>query len=198
MSTHKRHPEWRHLVLVAGVTFGVAWAIAGARALASGPGPTERAPARVAFMAAQTPAHTSSPREARAVQSAASGAGTVLGGFTSQGWPVVIKMSGDHRRIVRVGIGLSMHCTSGSRFALNDGGGPLPIGAGRKVHMAATIPPVAGSTVSVVGGSDMISGRLEPGNTSFAGVWDLHLVFATADGHTDTCDSGRVSFTATT
>jgi hypothetical protein len=188
MSTHKRRPEWRHLLLVAGVTFGVAWAIAGARALASGPGPIERAPARVAFMSAQTPAHTS----------AVSGAGTVLGGFTSQGWPVVIKMSGDHRRIVRVGIGLSMRCTSGSRFALNDGGGPLPIGAGRKVQRAATIPPAAGSTVSVVGGSDMIAGRLKPGNTSFAGVWDLHLVFTTADGHTDTCDSGRVTFTATT
>lgn len=186
MSTHKRHPEWRHILLVAGVTFGAVWAIAGARALASGP--TEWTAARVTPMTTATRAHAS----------AASGARTVLGGFTSQGWPAVIKMTGDHHRIVRVGIGLSMHCTSGSRFALNDGGGPVPIGADRKVHMAARIPPAAGSTVSLVGGSDMFAGRLEPGNTTFTGVWDLHLVLATADGHTDTCDSGRVTFTATT
>jgi hypothetical protein len=185
MSTHKRHVEWRHLVLVAGVTFGVVWAIAGAEALASGP--AELAPARATFMAAGTRAHTS----------AASGTGTVLGGFTSQGWPVVIKMSRDHRRIVRVGIGLSMRCTSGSQFALRDGGGPVPIGADGKVHMAATIPPASGSSVSIAGGSDMFAGRLERGNTAFAGAWDLRLVFGTADGHEDTCDSGRVTFAAT-
>jgi hypothetical protein len=63
--------------------------------------------------------------------------------------------------------------------------------------MAATIPPAAGSTVSLVGGSDLFAGRLERGNTTFAGAWDLHLVFTTADGHKDTCDSGRVTFAAT-
>ena len=139
-------------------------------------------------------AHTA---DTRAEASAASGPGAVLGGFTSQGWPVVIKMSGDHRRIVRVGIGLTMRCTSGAQFALRDGGGSMPIGTGGRVHMAATIAPAPGSSASIVGGSDLFAGTLAHGRTAFSGVWDLKLVFATPDGHKDTCDSGRVTFAAT-
>jgi hypothetical protein len=185
MSAHNRHPEWRHLLLVAGVIFAVVWTVAAAAALASEP--TKRIPARVTFMTAATRSHASD----------ALGRGTILGGFTSQGWPIVIKLSSDHRRIARVGIGLDMRCASGSQFALRDGAGPVPIGAGRKVHMAATISPTSGSSVSIVGGSDVFAGTLAPGRTAFSGVWDLRLAFATADGHTDTCDSGRVTFAAT-
>jgi hypothetical protein len=185
MSTHRRRPEWRHLLLVAGVTFGVVWAIAGAKALASGP--TERTAAPVTFTTATTRAHAG----------AAIKTGTVLGGFTSQGWPVVIKMSRDHRHIVRVGIGLTMRCTSGTQLALRDGGGSMPIGTDGKVHMAVTIPPTAGSAASIAGGSDMFTGRLERGNTAFAGAWDLRIAFTTPDGHKDTCSSGRVTFAAT-
>jgi len=185
MSARNCHPEWRHLLLVAGVVFVVMWLGAAAAALASEP--AERIPARVSFMNAEARVRASDPP----------GRGIILAGFTSQGWPVVIKLSSDRSRIARVGIGLDMHCTSGSQFAVRDGGGPVPIRAGRKVHMAATIPPGAGPGASIVGGSDLFTGTLAPGRTAFSGVWDLRVVFATADGHTDTCDSGRVTFVAT-
>jgi hypothetical protein len=122
---------------------------------------------------------------------------TVLGGFTSQGSPVVVVISPDRRRVVRVGIALDMRCTSGARFTQQDGGGPFPIGAGGRVRTAVNVAPAAGPSVSLVGGSDLFAGTLRRSGAAFAGIWRLQLVFRTADGHTDTCNSGRVTFSAT-
>ena len=136
---------------------------------------------------------------ATAQASAAGSAREVLGGFTSQGWPVVVVVSGDRSHVIRVGIGLTMRCTSGVRFSQRDGGGMLPIRAGGKVQAAATIAPIpaaAGSPESLAGGSDLFAGRLGRGGAAFSGVWRLRLVFRDTGGHTDTCDSGRVTFAA--
>jgi hypothetical protein len=176
MSVPKRDPRWQQLLLIAGATIAVTWTAAAATAWGSGP--------------------AEGFSTARAGLSAASGAGTVLGGFTSQRWPVVIMMSRDRSHITRVGIGLEMRCTSGMRFGTEDGWSAVPVGSGGKVRVSAKIPPSPGSGVSLVGGSDLFAGTLSHASTAFSGVWHLHLVFRTSDGHADTCDSGRVSLTA--
>jgi hypothetical protein len=124
-------------------------------------------------------------------------AGHVLGGFTSQGWPVVLEISGNGKRIALVATGLDMGCTSGSGGPLEDGWQQLPIRAKGKVHAAITLPPFAGATVSITGGSRSFSGRFNRARSAFSGQWRLHLDFKYSNGQTDHCDSGRVTFTAT-
>ena len=123
-------------------------------------------------------------------------AGQVLGGFTSQGWPVVVAFAKQRKKIGLIATGLDMSCTSGEALPLEDGWERLPISASGQVHAAATIPPLRGATSSLTGGSHSLSGRFNRQRSVFSGVWRLHLTFKTATGQTDQCDSGRVTFTA--
>ncbi len=120
--------------------------------------------------------------------------GQVLGGFTSQGWPVVVVFAKQRKKIAVIATGLDMSCTSGERLPLEDGWERLPISANGRIHAAATIPPE--STIFLTGGSHSLTGRLNPQRSVFSGVWRLHLTFKTATGQSDQCDSGRVTFTA--
>ena len=122
--------------------------------------------------------------------------GQVLGGFTSQGWPVVIKLSKNHKRIAQVRIGLEISCTSGLQFAVEDGRQGLPISASGKVRSALMLPPSPGSSASLTGGMSNFSGKLDRKHSTFSGVWQLRLTFSLSNGQTDQCDTGRVTFAA--
>jgi hypothetical protein len=122
--------------------------------------------------------------------------GQILGGFTSQGWPVVIKLSKNHKRIADVRIGLRFNCTSGIRFAGEDGRQDLPISASGRVRSAEMIPPSPGSSASLTGGMTSFSGKLDRKHSTFSGVWQLRLTFSMSNGQTDQCDTGRVTFAA--
>jgi hypothetical protein len=120
----------------------------------------------------------------------------VLGGFTSQGWPVVADITTDGKVLEVSATGLHMSCTSGVAFNAEDAWGPLSIGARGAIHGRISVLPQAGSTVTLTGGSDTFTAKLNRARLTLAGVWHLHLNFRAADGQTDQCDSGRVTFRA--
>jgi hypothetical protein len=126
----------------------------------------------------------------------ASAAGPMLGGFTNQGWPVVIELSSDKRRIIVAEAGLEMSCTSGAQFAVDPYLARIPIARNGRFSASATIPPSPGNPVSLTGGSESFSGRLNRARTGLTGTWRLHLDFAATDGSTDHCDTGRVPLSA--
>jgi len=123
-------------------------------------------------------------------------AGRVLGGATSQTWPVVLAISGDGKSVNAALAGLVLSCSSGASLPLVDGWAKLPIGPNGSVHAAAAIPPSSGSGVSLTGGSHSFTGKLNRKRATFSGVWQLQLAFSLSNGQTDQCDSGRVSFSA--
>jgi hypothetical protein len=125
---------------------------------------------------------------------AAAARSVVFGGLTSQGWPVVAYIARSGKRLELAVIGLDMSCTSGSRFPLDDGVENLRIRANGTVHHFSAVPPTAGSSVSITGGSDSFTGKLNRERLTFTGKWQLHLNFATSNGQTDQCDSGPVTF----
>jgi hypothetical protein len=121
----------------------------------------------------------------------------VLGGLTSLGWPVVLEVSPNGKRIQFAVIGLDMNCTSGGSFSVMSSARSLPIRANGTVRRTESLPPFNdGSGTSIMGGSRSISGRLNRKRWSFSGVWHEHVDFAMSNGQTDHCDSGTVAFTA--
>jgi hypothetical protein len=126
-------------------------------------------------------------------------AGHVLGGVTSQGWPVVITVSSNGMWFAREVLALEMSCTSGTTFTAPAAGGSVVIGSNGWVSAAGTIPgssASAGSGVTLTGGSESFTGRLNRKRGTFSGTWHMHLTMAMQGGQTDECDSGQVSFTA--
>ena len=121
----------------------------------------------------------------------------MLGGLSSKSWPVVVAIAGDLRQISYAAIGLDMTCTSGDQFALSDGVIRLPIAQNGNVAATRQIPAQpAVSGVSLTGGTQSFTGKLNRKRLTLRGTWRLHLDFQLADGTADHCDSGRVSFTA--
>ena len=129
-------------------------------------------------------------------RAATASSGTVLGGFTSQGWPVVVVFSKNEKRIAVVETGLEMTCASGENFAQLDGWAHLAIRANGGTHIAIAIPPKPGTSASVTGGSDSFTATVNRSRSKILGEWDLRLDFSLANGQTDQCDSGPVTFAA--
>lgn len=123
-------------------------------------------------------------------------AGEVLGGFTSQGWPIVLEISKDGTSVSVVRTVLSMTCTLGDKFSIGVGEGNLSISPRGNILARLQFPPSPGSSVSLTGGTERLAGRLDRKHARFSGSWGLHLSFAMSNGQTDQCDSGRVKLHA--
>jgi hypothetical protein len=117
-----------------------------------------------------------------------------LGGFTSQGWPVVFELGRGGKLVTLVGAGLDLTCTSGDQFSVEDGWQLIDIAKNGKVHTTEQIPP---SGDSLTGGSHSLIGRFDRHRLTFRGTWRLQLSFKLADGTTDQCRSGSVKLIAT-
>lgn len=183
MSTHEYRRGIRRAGLLLGAAF-VAITIAGlvaanAQALTWG-GAATRVPN------ANITARTAS-------QSPAKGA-VALGGFTSQGWPVVFELGRGGKLVTLVGAGFDLTCSSGDQFSVEDGWQLLGIARNGKLNTTEQIPP-AGDTLT--GGSHSLTGRFDRQRSTFRGVWSLQLNFKFADGTTDQCQSGKVKLIAT-
>ena len=116
-----------------------------------------------------------------------------LGGFTSQGWPVVFELGRGGKMVTVVGVGLDVTCTSGDQFSLEDAWQLLDIPKNGKLHTTEQIPAVGDLT----GGSHSLTGRFDRQRSTFRGVWSLQLNYQFADGTTDHCQSGKVKLIAT-
>jgi hypothetical protein len=127
----------------------------------------------------------------------AAAAGVVYGGRTSQGWPVVIELTKNRRRLVQAVAGLTLNCTSGGVVNLADRylAGPL----GKQGRFRGSFGPDtdrnADGTTSDFEGS--ISGDLNRARSKVSGRWHYRITdYDTAGNVTDTCDSGSVRWTA--
>lgn len=128
--------------------------------------------------------------------SAAAAAGPMLGGFTAQGWPAVVQLSADRRRLAVAEIGLTLNCTSGNELDLPVDAGPVPVASTGSFHIARTIPAQPGNPVSLTGGSESFSGVLHRASSTLSGTWRMRLNFTASDGTADHCDSGPVHLSA--
>jgi hypothetical protein len=123
-------------------------------------------------------------------------ASVVLGGLTGHGWPVVLTLSPNGKRLTLAVTGVDMSCTSGASFSTADALGDVAIGRRGKVHATRGIPAITSPSVSITGGFHTLSGTLNRRRLTFSGSWRLHLDFQMPNGQADHCDSGRVRFTA--
>jgi hypothetical protein len=126
-------------------------------------------------------------------------AGRVLGGLTSQQSPVILDISKNSKRIDKAVTDLELNCTSGDQFWIPDSWSRSPLDSRGSASVHLTIPPdtSGGSNgVTVTGGSDTFSGKLNRKTATFSGSWQLQLTFSMSDGTTDQCDSGLVTFEA--
>jgi hypothetical protein len=138
-------------------------------------------PAAVAF--AGTPAQ---------VQAAKAGP-VVLGGLTSKGWPVYIKLSGNGKRVVRAVAAIEMPCSKGGSLFVPDKYASIPVRHGRFTDSFRDSFTDQGDTIDI---DDAVAGKVNRKRTVVSGTWRSKMVIHEADGSVDTCDSGAVKFTA--
>jgi hypothetical protein len=118
----------------------------------------------------------------------------ILGGFTSQGWPIVVDLSKSRKRIALIETGLDMSCASGTKFPELDGWIRLAIAADGRVHASMAVKPQTGTSTSLTGGTDTFTAKFNRQRTKVTGTWELGQSFSLSNGQTDQCDSGSVGF----
>lgn len=123
--------------------------------------------------------------------------GMALGGFTSQGWPVVFELTHNARLVIIGATGLNLTCTSGDQFPVEDGWQLLTIAKNGRVNASEQIPGQQGQGANLTGGSHSVTGRFNRQRSTFRGTWRMQLNFTNTDGTTDTCQSGPVTFSLT-
>jgi hypothetical protein len=130
------------------------------------------------------------------VARSAASAGVVYGGITPQGFPVMVELRKNHRRVVRTAIGLRLSCTTGATLSLADNYSKGGI-SGRKFHGSfgpETSQRDDGTTWASEGS---FKGKLNASATKITGTWQLDVTIRDAAGNvTDTCDSGVVHWSA--
>jgi hypothetical protein len=184
MSVNNLSRHWRH---IGGVAVGTLVAMATAASASASGG-------RPALASGGRPVHVSGAAAGALAHSAAATAPRILGGFTSQGWPIVVEFSRDHKKIALVETGLEMKCSSGTSFPELDGWVRLPISAGGRAHVSMPLSPQTGTNASLTGGTDTFTGQFNRQRTKLTGTWELQQTFSLPNGQTDQCDSGRVGF----
>lgn len=128
---------------------------------------------------------------------AAAAGGTVYGGVTAQGFPVVIETAKNGRKVANATVGIRLTCTSGAIFAVPDDYRALSVTKKRK--FSVSFGPVTnrnddGTTTDVEGS---MRGTFNKARTKVSGKWSLKATDHAASGAvTDTCDSGSVSWKA--
>lgn len=113
----------------------------------------------------------------------------VLGGFTSQRWPVVFDIARGAKQIPVAAVGLDLTCSAGEQFSTEDAFAHVVVAKHGRVHESDLIPPDGSD---FLGGSHSLTGHLDRHHATFQGVWQLQLMFKASDGSTDTCQSGSV------
>jgi hypothetical protein len=123
-------------------------------------------------------------------------AGSFYAGFTPQRWPIAVQLGGNQRQVVRIGIGLSFTCTTGSLLG-SDSFEHLAISGSRRFSSRYANDRVdnPNGTFTVYFGA--VRARLNRAATKISGTWQESFTLHDATGAvTNTCDSGVVRWTA--
>ena len=132
---------------------------------------------------------------ARAQSSAA--AGLVYGGQTSQGWPVVIEVSKDRRRVARATAALHLACSDGAFGRLPDRYRGLRVNKRRKFSASFGPTPIQQDDGTTSDFQGSISGTFNRARSRVSGTWRLQITDHDASGAViHTCDSGSVRWSA--
>lgn len=118
----------------------------------------------------------------------------VLGGLTSQGFPVLVEVSRSGRQVKRIVAGLRMHCGQDGRITEPERWLRLPVsrrGAFRASYRDSFSDQGAQVTVS-----DSLVGKVNARRTAVSATWRLTMVVREPNGTVDSCDSGNVRVTA--
>jgi hypothetical protein len=123
--------------------------------------------------------------------------GGFYGGVTKQAWPVIVQVASNGKSIKHTVIGLSLTCTSGRSVANSDGYKNLTLSKTGKFSAKFGPDTIDNKDGTHTVSSGSISGKLSGNKVS--GKWQLVTIDKDAAGTTttDTCDSGKVSFSAT-
>ena len=128
---------------------------------------------------------------------AGAAAGTVFGGVSAQGFPVVIDTSKNGRKIVDSTIAIRLTCTSGGVVVLPDG--YRNVSVSKKGKFSVSFGPVTtrnddGTTTDFEGS---VSGAFNKPRTKVSGKWTFKGTDHDAAGAvTDTCEAANVSWSA--
>ena len=136
----------------------------------------------------------SSPADGAGIAPAAS-TGTVFGGFTSQHEPSFFRVSKNENVLVAGSAALQLKCTSGARPVFEDDFSHLRIAASGRLQGNWALPATKQSDGSTVAAGGVMVAHLDRRAQKLYGTWQLHAMFVSASGQTDTCDSGVVRFT---
>jgi hypothetical protein len=125
--------------------------------------------------------------------------GQVFGGKTSKGWPVVVELSKDGKKVVNALTGLEFTCTSGMTAVMQDGYGTLPLSA--KGAFNSTFGPEQMGTLptgEAVMAQGAITGARNKAATKMKGTWSMTVTMLnTATGvAADTCTTGNLTWAA--
>jgi hypothetical protein len=135
------------------------------------------------------------PAGARSIDTAGKAAGVMYGGFTHDGWPVVVELSRNHKSVKQAGIGLALKCKTGSYDFEPDYYRDLPL---KKRQFKASFGPYRqdydDGSFDVYSGT--AGGKANRAGTKLTGTWQLHVSQHNPAGAVvDECESGAVSWT---
>lgn len=135
------------------------------------------------------PAHTA--------PATAHGREAVYGGFTSQGWPVVVEVSPNRRAVDQAAVGGDLKCTGGGYLSELDPYTRIPLGRHGAFRAVFSDYLVRYSDGSFDVFSGALIGKANAAHTKMTGTWRMHDEAHDASGAvTDQCDSGLVHWTA--
>jgi hypothetical protein len=135
--------------------------------------------------------------------------GVVYGAVTSQGYPVVIKLSKTGRKVVRATVGIDLKCQVPPDITLPDDVKDIAVSAAGKFtatqapeRITTPADPATGTPAITLEVSAKLTGQVNRRRTQIKGTWQRKIViFNPADptgvAVLDTCDSGVLRFTAT-
>jgi hypothetical protein len=130
-----------------------------------------------------------------AAPAAAAPSGVVYGGETAQEWPVVVQLAKDRKSVAKLAIGLTLKCGGGTSLGNHDRYDKLKLtvsGRFEDSYGPVTTRNGDGTTTDYHGS---VTGRVT--SAKVTATSRLQGDFYDASGRlTDTCDSGKVSWTA--
>jgi hypothetical protein len=141
-------------------------------------------------------AATASSHLVGAPAGSAAAKGVVYGGMTAQGWPVVIEVSKDRRRVAQATAGLHLTCADGAFGRLADTYQGLTVQRRKfRARFGPTHVRQNDGTISDYTGS--ISGTFNRARSKVSGRWRLQITdHDDTGGVVHTCDSGSVRWNA--
>jgi len=117
----------------------------------------------------------------------------VLGGLTSNGWPVYVELAANGRSIIRAVGAINGPCTKGESWTVADRWMRVPVRRRRFRTGFRDSFTDQGARIEV---ASTFAGKVNRARTVVSGTWSNKVVIHEPDGSVDTCDSGLLRFKA--